>query len=469
MHAAVMMRKSFFEKISMGYSFSQNREALSLVYICYFLILVFIFVVILLHTSGDQLIPITYRYHAFILFCFIELWFLYKRWISLASILILVVTPFFLLILPPLAGLFDDEFYFWFPYIPIGLSLIPHFTLHPVRQRITLIITLVIYMLISLLIDNFLIYMSDGHGKIIPIVMENRFYYNLIPVLLFIYVNLALGLLFAQNYRYELIMQKQQEHLVQAEKMASLGTLTSGIAHEINNPLNFISGSLHALNTLTEQYMKEEEEKPGEKKKILQQMEQVIDRSFEGVNRASDIISKLEFFANPGHEEKKEVNLDTLLYASLSRIESRLPYYIVLNKRIPRGLTVWCHEQQLQLVFSHILRNAIDALESKKDKNRERIEITASEKKIDGPWFTRISFRNSGPPIPEKDLKQIFDPFFSSRDPGEGIGLGMSLSYMIVRNHGGRIEVRNREGMVEFDVLLPVGIEGGTAQIRLIS
>ena len=239
--------------------------------------------------------------------------------------------------------------------------------------------------------------------------------------------------------------------------MASLGTLTAGIAHEINNPLNFISGSLQALDTLKDEYLKlDSGDVPG-KEKLLKKIEQVVDASFEGVNRASDITSSLEFFANPGIKNKQETSLEQLVHSALKRVESRVPYYTTLTQDIPVDLKVWCHEQQLRLVLTHILRNAIDAFETKADKERESITIIASEERIDRRPFTRISISNSGPAIPEKDLKQIFDPFFSSREAGKGTGLGISISYRIVREHGGRIAVSNREGMVTFDVLLPVG------------
>ena len=277
----------------MGYSFSLDREALSLVYINYFLILVFSIVIVLLHASGEELLPVSFRYHGFILLGVIELLLLKKRWINLARVLILSITPILLIILPPLAGLTDDEFYFWFPYVPIGLSLIPHFILHTTRHRIALLSILGVYLLLVIFIDNYLVLFSDGTEKIIPLVIENRFYYKVIPVFIFLFVNVAIGILFAENHRNEITMEGQREDLVQAEKMASLGTLTAGIAHEINNPLNFISGSLQALHTLIREYIKLAPEPDTEKEEILKKMEQVMESSFEGVNRASDIISTM--------------------------------------------------------------------------------------------------------------------------------------------------------------------------------
>ncbi len=298
--------------------------------------------------------------------------------------------------------------------------------------------------------------MSDGSEKIIPFVLENHFYYRLIPAFLFLFVNLALRLLFVKNLQFKMILDKQHDELVQSEKMASLGILTSGLAHEINNPLNFISGSLNVLNSLKERYITLDTNSNDEKKDIIKLLDHVMSSSFEGVERASNIISKLDFFANPkSNQEKEEINVETLIQSVLRSIESRLPYYIDLTTDIQKDLRVSCHEQQLKLVFTHILRNAIDALESKEKRSRETIEISAARESHNRRPYTRISFCNSGAGYPGKRSQTHLRPLLSSREAGEGVGLGMSLSYMIIKEHGGKLEVKNLPGTVRFDVFLP--------------
>lgn len=449
-------KRTFSDSLLLGYSFDLDREAFSLVAINYFIIALIGVIVIMLHTVEQDLLPVTYRYHAIIVLSILNLWLLRKRLVNLARILILVSLPFLVLILPPLGGVQDDEFFFWFPYVPVGLSILPHFILHPIRQRLALFITIVCYFFLSIFIDSYLIYMSDGTEKIIPFVLDNRFYYRLIPAFLLIFVNLALHLLFVKNLQFKTVMDTQYEELVQSEKMASLGILTSGLAHEINNPLNFISGSLNALNSLKDNYIQQEEDLTTEKTEILKLIDQVMDNAFEGVERASGIITKLGHFANPDvNQERVEMEMEDLMQSVLISIESRLPYYIILTTDIQKDLKILCREKPLKLVFTYILRNAIDALETKEKVDRERIDIKAIRESRDRKPYTVISIRNSGPAIPEEDLKHIFDPFFSSREAGEGLGLGMSLSYMIIKEHGGKLEVKNQAGMVRFDILLP--------------
>ncbi len=441
------------EKLSLGYRFDEDREVISLIYITYFIILLFAVMAIILHLDSEENILVTYRYHAFILIGLLELWLIKKKLITLARIIILTINPFLILLLPPLAGLFDDEFYFWFPYIPIAISTIPHFILHTHRNRLALYITLGFYLILAIFIDDYLIFLSDGSEKIIPFVLAHRFYYNLIPVIIYIFVNLAIGIVFAKNYEYEQLVLKQQDELIQSEKMASLGTLTTGIAHEINNPLNFISGSLHALNTLKEDYLKLDTNQTPEKKIVLEQIDRIIENSFEGVKRASDIITSLKFFANPGLEEFVDLELEQLFYETLLSIERKIPYNITIHKKIKPGTRVRCYEGPLKQLMVNVISNAVEVIEETHSNDHRRIEIAASETKRKGTPVTRITISNNGPAIPSKDLKKIFDPFFTHKENGQG--LGMAISYMIVKEHKGWIEVGNKSKLVVFDIFLP--------------
>ena len=449
------MKWSFLDKFNLGYRFSTDREVFSLLYLVYFMIFLFVVVLILLHTGPEELVPVSYRYHSLLALSFIMVGLIRLGWLTLARILILVVIPFVLIILPPMAGLTSDEFFFWFPYVPIALSLIPHFILHTHRHRLALILTLVAYFILAIFIDDYLIFMSDGSEKIIPFVLANQYYYNLIPLIFYIFVNLALGLVFAKNYRYEQIMLRQQNELIQAEKMASLGLLTTGIAHEINNPLNFISGGLHALETLKGEYLKMEGPPSAEKKDLMERMEKIMENTMEGVLRVSDVVTSLNLFANPGRAKKQDHDLDQLLYTVILSIEKRLPYHISLSKEIPPGYIIHCHDEQFQQVFIHILMNAIEAIESMEEKDPRRIYISASNTIKEKEEVSCISIRNDGPALPEEEIGRIFDPYFSLKEDGKGRGLGMAISYMIVTEHKGWIEARNEEGQVVFDVLLP--------------
>lgn len=449
------MKRSFIDKLTLGYRFDQDREVIALLYICYFTLLLFGIVIVLLHTSDEELILVSYRYHTIIVLALIMVWLIKIRLFTLARVLMLVLIPILLIILPPLAGLTSDEFYFWFPYLPIAFSLLPHFILHTSRHRKALIITLVAYFLMALFVDNYLILLRDGSERIIPFILEHRFYYNLIPLIIYLFVNLALGLVFAKNYSYQQIMLKQQNELIQAEKMASLGILTAGIGHEINNPLNFISGGLHALNTLRTEYRKTEGPLSQEQKNLKKQMEKIMENSMEGVLRASDIITSLSFFANPGKAVKQDHDLEQVLHSVMLSVEKRVPYHISISKDIAPGFIIHCFQEHLQQVFINILMNAIEALELVQELKRGRIHITATETSKGATEVSCISIRNNGPAIPEDEIGKIFDPFYTLKNSEKGKGLGMAISYMIMSEHQGWIEAHNEEDEVVFDVMLP--------------
>jgi signal transduction histidine kinase len=297
--------------------------------------------------------------------------------------------------------------------------------------------------------------LSDGSEKIIPIVLENQFYYVLVPLILYIFVNLALGLVFAKNHAYEQIMIRQQDDLIQAEKMASLGVLTTGIAHEINNPMNFISGGLHATSTLKNELLKMDGKPSKEKRALYEQMDKIMANTLEGVERVTDIVTSLKFFSNPGKVHKLEHDLNKLLYTVLLSIEKKIPYYINLSKNIPDGTTIYCYDEQLQQVFINILLNAIQVLEESQGDKPKAINISFFETKKEDKSLSYISFSNNGPPIPEDEIKLIYDPFYTINNAGTGKGLGMAISYMIMQEHQGWIQARNENDQVIFDVILP--------------
>lgn len=442
------------DKLALGYNFDRDREIVFLILFSYFYILLFTGIAILLHTKGEEdLIFVTYRYHALILLGIVDLLLVRNKCFTAAKVLMLTLTPFLLIILPSLAGLTDNEFYFWFPYVPIAISLIPHFILHPFRNRTALWITLGIYFLLAVFIYEYMYLLKDGSETIIDIIEANQFYYQLVPVVIYLFVNLALGMVFAENYRYGQVMAKQQDELIQAEKMASLGTLTAGFAHEINNPLNFISGGLQATETLKNELLKIDKNPSPEKLGIYEKMDKIMGSSLEGVQRASDIISSLKFFANPGKAVKKDHKLEDLLFEVLKVVEKKLPYNVVLKREFPTDFVIHCYSEQFQQVLIHVIVNAIEAIEGMNEKSRRSILIKARDCRRQMTETSCITISNNGPNIPEEKIKKVFDPFFSLNS--EGRGMGMAISYMIVREHQGWIEARNENKGVAFDVYLP--------------
>ena len=219
--------------------------------------------------------------------------------------------------------------------------------------------------------------------------------------------------------------------------------------------MNFISGGIHATSTLKKELLKLEGELSEEKSALYDQMDKIMGTSLEGVDRVTDIVTSLQFFANPGKAIKLDHDLNQLLYSVLLIIEKKIPYNITLTKHIPDGTSIYCYDEQLQQVFIHILLNAVQVLEENKDDKKKTIDISVAEAKKENREVTCISISNNGPHIPEDKIKHIYDPFYTINNDGRGKGLGMAISYMILKEHQGWIEARNENELVVFDVILP--------------
>ena len=248
-----------------------------------------------------------------------------------------------------------------------------------------------------------------------------------------------------------LLLEKQkedlkaaQQRLVQSEKMVSIGTLTAGIAHEINNPLNFISGGLNILKDLQDSLDWEGREK--ERKRC----ETATKMALDGLDRSVDIVQALMTFSHRGGSKKTETDLHEIIDNTLMFLGSKLSddIQIVKNYKLERRIPVF--PEKMHQVIMNIIDNAIYAV-NMEPAGAKIITISTG---ISGE-ILELSFTNTGPSIAEEHLDQLFDPFFTTKDPGQGTGLGLSICYTLVSEHGGEIEVSNTREGVNFTVTLP--------------
>jgi C4-dicarboxylate-specific signal transduction histidine kinase len=241
--------------------------------------------------------------------------------------------------------------------------------------------------------------------------------------------------------RREQELREKQEQLVQAGKLATLGELTTGVAHELNNPLNNIG--LFIGNALDQMRL-------GRFNRSSVQAE--LENAMEQVRKATAIISHLRTFGRPAAVSLEEVDVDEVIERSLSLMQEqlRLRAIDVELDLCAEELIVLGNAIQLEQVFINLLTNARDALEESRGKT---IRIATSR---EGDWI-KIRFADTGSGIP-RDLEQrIFDPFFTTKEVGTGTGLGLSITYSIVKEHGGGISVEpGRRRGASFLIELPV-------------
>jgi two-component system, NtrC family, sensor kinase len=231
-------------------------------------------------------------------------------------------------------------------------------------------------------------------------------------------------------------LNKRSEQLVQSEKMASLGTLTSGVAHELNNPLNNISTSVQIL--LEEL----EDEDLAYKKELLTETEGQI-------QRARDIVRALLDFSRERSFKLKKVKFSDLVENTIKLIKGEIPTNVRLAVDVPADIEGAMDPRRIEQVLINFILNAIQAMEE-----GGTLGIKARRLSNDAGFCFEVS--DTGKGIPPEDMGKIFDPFFTTKDVGKGCGLGLSVSHGIIEQHRGRIEVKSRIGQgTTFTVLLP--------------
>jgi signal transduction histidine kinase len=225
-------------------------------------------------------------------------------------------------------------------------------------------------------------------------------------------------------------LQQAQDEIIRSEKLASVGKLAAGIAHEIGNPIGIIIGYLDLLNS--------EDITEVEKKDFLNRIESEITR----VNR---IIRQLLDFSRPSSGEPAKTRVHDMVKMTLSMLG---PQPMMESVRTALELkaqndTVLADPNQLQQVFLNIIMNAADALAEGKEEGEEKW-LTIKSERIGGS--IELRFFDNGHGIPEKELLRIFDPFYTTKEPGKGTGLGLSVCYRIVEGLGGAIRAESKTG-----------------------
>ncbi len=252
--------------------------------------------------------------------------------------------------------------------------------------------------------------------------------------------------------------------LLHQDKLASIGQLAAGVAHEINNPIGFIMSNLNTLKQYAsslQQYFRFIEETVPDSSRpelqearkqldldyILDDLEPLLAESAEGAERVRRIVLDLKDFARSDDQEMHDADLNQLVQSTINIVRNELKYVAELVLQLGELPRLACHPQQINQVISNLLVNAAQAIE-------HQGVITVRTWQENG--FALLSIADTGSGMPPELLSRIFDPFFTTKDVGKGTGLGLSISYDIVKKHGGEITVVSEVGVgTTFTVKLP--------------
>lgn len=260
-------------------------------------------------------------------------------------------------------------------------------------------------------------------------------------------------------------LKQAQQQLVQSEKMASLGRLVAGVAHELNNPISFVYGNVHTLARYRERldtYLRaihggadtaerERLRKDLRIDKLVGDLGPLIDGTLEGAVRVSDIVKNLRRLSFSSQGEPERLDLAGIVATAAHWAARGRERAAPVDCDPPAGLTALGHAGQLHQVVVNLVENALDAVGARRDG---RVRITAGRGDDGMAWVT---VEDNGPGIPDDHLLKVFDPFFTTKAVGQGTGLGLWISYGIIRDHGGvlTVETLPPPGGARFRFTLP--------------
>lgn len=272
-------------------------------------------------------------------------------------------------------------------------------------------------------------------------------------------------------------LKETRDHLIRSEKLASIGYLATGVAHEINNPTGFVSSNLNALadyqndmsrligeyRQFIDEMRKTNEYEPAVRKAVKQikAIEEEIDigfilddttalikESLDGMDRIRMIVRDLKDLAHPGKDKLESADINRCLESTLNVVWNELKYKATVTKELGDLPRVQCYPHQLNQVFMNLLVNAGHAIE---EKGEIRIRTRSLDDKVE------IVISDNGSGIAEENLKKIFDPFFTTKKLGKGTGLGLHLGHNIIKKHNGTIDVESELGKgTTFSIRIPI-------------
>jgi two-component system, NtrC family, sensor kinase len=248
-------------------------------------------------------------------------------------------------------------------------------------------------------------------------------------------------------------LRETQTHLIHSEKMAGLGQLVAGIAHEINNPLAFVINNIFIVKGALGKLAAEDAELPPGVSARLSKMQTQIGDAYAGATRVKELVTKLRTFSRLDEGTIKTINIHESIDSVLLFLRHKTDGRIEVQRDYGEVEMLTCLAGELNQVIMNIIANAIDAIDSSDGPGR----ITIATGQQNGHFVIRV--RDTGKGIPEEIRNRIFEPFFTTKPIGQGTGLGLAISYGIMQAHQGSMEFSTKSGEgTEFILKIPTSL-----------
>lgn len=246
-------------------------------------------------------------------------------------------------------------------------------------------------------------------------------------------------------------LKDTQRQLIQSEKMASLGRLVAGVAHELNNPISFVFANMHALLSYEQrfrQYLEGVHSNLPENKRealrkqlridrMMEDIRPLLEGSMEGAERVSEIVKNLRQFSTPASQKPESFDLVALCQRTAQWLVRSSPIEPELTQIFPAQCVIYNYEGYVSQILVNLIQNALDAMES-------QIKPKLTLQLFTEPEWVHVDIQDNGLGIKEADLPKLFDPFYTTKAVGKGTGLGLYISYGLATEHcGGALSARN--------------------------
>jgi signal transduction histidine kinase len=387
------------------------------------------------------------------LICIVNLLFSYKHLLKLVRFNLIIFPSLIGIFLPIFLGYVQEIDFYIAPLVILAFSLFPAMILKPDFKSFSYLFFFLYFLVQALCIDTALDYFSNTELVLTKEIYHFHFYFKLIFVTVLMFIYLVIYYYRRLNLNYDIQLKQKndalqssleelkstQEHLIETEKMASLGVLTAGIAHEINNPLNFIMGGYVGLQN----YFNDSDTNKDENIPIL------LSSIKTGVDRASDIVKGLNQFSRNNDTLLETCDIHAIITNCLVILNTETFDRIEIKKEFSNDdIKITGNVGKLHQVFINILSNSIHAIEK---HGVITIKTATQENTIS------IEITDTGCGISKENILKISDPFFTTKEPGKGTGLGLSIAFRIIQDHKGKISFQSElQKGTTVKIILPI-------------